>query len=69
VIRDWDETDEAAMEEYRNKPELTVMFNPLNFTIEENNQMLADGWEPLPVHMWRRTARLEAIIADRDKHR
>lgn len=49
--------------------EVTVMFNPLNFTIEENNRMLADGWEPLPVEMWRRTSRLEAIIADRDKHR
>jgi hypothetical protein len=23
------------------------MFNPFNFTIEENNAMIAKGWEPI----------------------
>lgn len=31
---------------------LKVRFNPLAFTMEEVNQLLADGAEPLPPGMW-----------------
>lgn len=34
---------------------LRVRFNPLAFTIEEVNRLLAEGAEPLPPHMWRLT--------------
>lgn len=34
---------------------LRVLFNPLAFTTEEVNEMMAEGYEPLPHHMWRLT--------------
>ena len=31
---------------------LQVRFNPLAFTMEEVNEMIRKGYEPLPPHMW-----------------
>lgn len=38
---------------------LKVKFNPLAFTIEEVNQLLIDGHEPLPHQLWKRPEKKE----------
>jgi hypothetical protein len=44
---------------------MKILFNPLNFTLEENNENIAAGWEPLPPECWHVTDRLRQIQRER----
>lgn len=46
----WAEFYRAAVPEPQPEP-LRIYFNPFNFTVEENNEMLRKGWEPIPMRI------------------
>lgn len=41
---------------------MRITFNPLAFSVEENNEFIRLGWEPLPPSMWRLTEERKAQI-------